>query len=231
MTHLIIGGGEVGRALLEILSPHYDIQLRDVSDNVQGHFDVLHIAYPHAENFIKITKKYIEEYAPALVVIHSTVPVGAAKAIGDMAVSSPVRGTHPNLAEGIQTFVKYFGGPKAKEAADIFANIGVPTRVFEKAETAELGKLLDTAYYAWNIIFAKEVKRVCDENGLDFDEVYTIPNKDYNEGYKKLGRPNVIRPILEPTPGPIGGHCVIPNTELLDDWLMEIIKERNKTYK
>lgn len=231
MVHLIIGGGEVGKALLKVLSPRYDTQLRDMSDNVQGHFDVLHIAYPHVENFIEVTKKYIEEYTPALIVIHSTVPVGTTKTFGDIAVSSPVRGAHPNLAEGIQTFVKYFGGPKAKEAADIFASIGVPTRVFEKAETAELGKLLDTAYYAWNIIFAKEVKRVCDKMDLDFDEVYTTPNKDYNEGYKKLGKPNVIRPVLEPTPGPIGGHCVIPNAELLDDWLTEIIKERNKAYE
>lgn len=231
MIHLIIGGGEVGKALLEVLSPHYEIKLRDINDTTQGHFDVLHIAYPYMENFIEIAKKYIDEYKPALVIIHSTVPVGTAKAIGNMAVSSPIRGTHPNLAEGIRIFMKYFGGPKAKEAADIFTGIGIPTRTFEKAETTELAKLLDTAYYAWNIIFTKEVKRVCEQMNLDFDEVYTIPNKDYNEGYKKLGKQNVIRPVLEPTPGPIGGHCVIPNAELLNDWLTETIKECNKKYK
>lgn len=231
MTHLIIGGGEVGKALLEILLPNYETKLRDISDTTEGRFDVLHIAYPHAENFIEITKKYIDEYKPTLVIIHSTVPVGTARAIGDIAVSSPIRGTHPNLAEGIRIFVKYFGGPKAKEATDMFTSIGIPTRVFEKAETTELAKLLDTAYYAWNIIFAKEVKRVCEQMNLDFDEVYTIPNEDYNEGYKKLGKQNVIRPVLKSTPGPIGGHCVIPNAELLGDWLTEIIKERNKKYK
>ncbi|MDO8752136.1 MAG: hypothetical protein Q7J22_01095 [Candidatus Wolfebacteria bacterium] len=231
MTHLIIGGGEVGRALLEVLSSRYDTKIRDKGDAREEHVDVLHIAYPHAENFIEATKKYIDEYAPGLVVIHSTVPVGTAQAIGSIVVSSPIRGTHPNLAEGIKTFVKYFGGPKAKEAADIFTNTGIPTRTFEKAETTELAKLLDTTYYAWNIIFAKEVKRVCDETGLDFREVYTIPNKDYNEGYAKLGKPDVIRPVLKPKEGPIGGHCVIPNAKLLNDWLTETIKKRNKKYK
>ncbi len=231
MTHLIIGKGEVGSALFEILSSHYESKIRDKGNSREGHFDVLHIAYPYVENFIETTKRYIQEYAPSLVVIHSTVPVGTAQAIGDRAVSSPIRGTHPNLVEGIKRFVKYFGGPKAKEAAKIFQDIGVQIKTFEKAETTELAKLLDTTYYAWNIIFAKEVKRICEKMNLDFDEVYTIPNRDYNEGYKKLGKPNVIRPVLQPAPGPIGGHCIIPNAELLNDWLTETIKERNKKYK
>ena len=69
------------------------------------------------------------------------------------------------------------------------------------------------------------------EMNFDFDEVYTIPNADYNEGYKKLAKPNVIRPVLKPIPGPIGGHCLIPNANLLENCVTKVIRERNKTYK
>jgi hypothetical protein len=80
------------------------------------------------------------------------------------------------------------------------------------------------------VVFQKEVKRICNEYKLDFNEVYTIPNNDYNEAYKKLGMGYVTRPVLKDMPGPIGGHCLIPNCEILEDWLTETIKKRNKNY-
>jgi UDP-N-acetyl-D-mannosaminuronate dehydrogenase len=104
-------------------------------------------------------------------------------------------------------------------------------QIFKKAEATELGKLLDTAYYGWNVIFAKEVKRIADEHGLDYEEVYTIPNTHYNEGYKKHGMYHVVRPVLKYIPGKIGGHCVVPNAYLLDTWITEILRERDKTYE
>lgn len=231
MTHLIIGMGEAGKALQKALTLRYKVATRDIKSGASGPFDVLHIAYPWQKNFVGVTKKYIRVYNPKLVIIHSTVPVGTTKKLGEIAVVSPIRGDHPGLEKSIKTFVKYFGGPKAREAAKIFSSVGIKTKICENSETVELLKILDTSYYAWNIIFAKEVKRVCDEMNLDFEEVYTIPNNDYNKGYKKLGRPQVIRPILKPMPGPIGGHCVIPNADLLDDWITEIVKKRNKTYR
>lgn len=228
--HLVIGAGEVGRALYNVLKPHYEVSIRDSADDVIGSFDILHIAYPPSKNFVAITRRYIRRYKARLVVIHSTIPVGTTKRVAPFAVHSPIRGLHPRLEKGLKTFVKYFGGAKAKEAARYFTRLGIRTAAFKKSETTELLKILDTTYYAWNIIFAKEVKRICDKFKLNFDEVYTIANQDYNEGYRKLGKPNVVRPVLKPVPGKIGGHCVIPNCDLLDDWLTKTIKERNKNY-
>jgi len=65
---------------------------------------------------------------------------------------------------------------------------------------------------------------------LDFGDVYTVPNQDYNKGYTKLGLERVVRPVLKYVPGSIGGHCLIPNCELLDAWITDIIKDRNKEY-
>ncbi|MDP3015297.1 MAG: hypothetical protein Q8N28_02710 [bacterium] len=228
--HLIIGRGEIGSALFNVLKKHYDISIRDKDSDLKGDFDILHICYPPVKNFINITKNYIKEYNPKLVIIHSTIPVGTTQKISSFAVHSPVRGVHPRLEKGIKTFVKYFGGEKAKEAARYFSKIGIKTKRFKKSETTELLKILDTTYYGWNIIFAKEVKRISDKLKLDFDEAYTIANQDYNEGYRKLGKLNVIRPILRAMSGKIGGHCIIPNCDLLDDWVTKTIKNRNKKY-
>lgn len=228
--HLIIGNGEVGSAIFKVLKPRYDVFLRDKNNEISGRFDVVHICYPFVKNFIEITRNYIKKYRPGLVIVHSTVPVGVTRKISPTAVHSPIRGVHPNLEKGIKTFVKYFGGKKSNDAEKIFKNIGIKTACFKKPETTELLKILDTTYYGWNIIFAKETKRICDKLGLDFNEVYTIANQDYNDGYKKLGKSNVVRPVLKPVSGKIGGHCVVQNCDLFDDWLTKTIKERNKKY-
>lgn len=228
--HLIIGAGEVGRSLYNVLKPHYEIFIRDRNSEINGRFDVLHIVYPYFKNFVQATKKYIVQYKPQLVIIHSTVPIGTTRKIGKLAVHSPIRGLHPHLDKGIKIFVKYFGGQKAKETARIFSAIGIQTKIFRKPETTELLKILDTAYYGWNIVFVKEVKRICDKLKLDFNEVYAIANTDYNDGYKKLGRPDVVRPVLKPMSGKIGGHCIVQNCDLLNDWLTKTVKERNKKY-
>lgn len=229
-THLIIGAGEIGNSLFNVLKKHYKVAIRDIDSEIPGPFDVLHICYPPIKNFISASKAYIKQYNPKITIIHSTVPVGTTKHVHENAVHSPVRGTHPNLEKGIKEFVKYFGGKKSKLAARIFSKIGVKVKIFEKSETTELAKILDTTYYGWNIVFCKEAKAICDKLDLNFDDVYTFPNLDYNKGYAELGKKNVIRPVLKPNPGKIGGHCVVPNCDLLNSWLTNTVKQRNKTY-
>jgi len=79
----------------------------------------------------------------------------------------------------------------------------------------ELGKLLSTFYYSWNIIYCKWVKDLVDDYGVNFDQIYKEFNRTYNLGYAKT-LPHVRRPVLEPMPGPIGGHCIIPNAKILE---------------
>jgi len=228
--HLIIGAGEVGKALFNVLKKRFNISIYDKELSKEKNIQVLHITFPYSKNFISNVKKYIKEYRPKLIIVHSTVPVGTTRSISLNAVHSPIRGVHPNLDKGIKTFVKYFGGKKAKLTASYFEKLGIKTKCFNKQETTELIKILDTAYYGWNILFNKEIKKLADKLKLDFDEIYTIPNLDYNDGYKKLRKPNVVRPVLKYMPGKIGGHCVVQNCELLDNWITKTIKERNKKY-
>lgn len=219
MVHVIVGYGEVGQGLHEAMNGYGnfdDIFL--ISDPARGYVydrtekvDVVHICIPPIEEFDSVVnhwKKYSD-----LVIVHSSVAVGTCDRLG--VVHSPIRGVHPNMAEGIRTFVKYFGGKDAGKAATIFDNLGIQVRVFAKARTTEALKLWDTTQYGFQIILEKEIHRWCKENDVDFNAVYTMANKDYNEGYRKLGRPEVVRPYLKHYPGLIGGHCVVPNAKLL----------------
>lgn len=226
MKSLIIGAeGEVGRALLKILRPHYlvyelDIGLNEGND-LEG-VEIMHVAFPYSDNFIQYVKEYQEKYKPRYTVIHSTVPVGTSRKLG--ALHSPIRGLHPNLESGIRTFPKFIGGQEASEVADYFRRAGIRVILFDNSETTEAMKLFDTEYYRVCIEFAQRVKRYCDKNSLNFHEVYTLANQTYNEGYTKLDHPEFVRPILQPIMQKIGGHCVGPNSELikLSEWKLKL---------
>lgn len=230
---LIIGNGEVGTALFDILSKTYhpvykrDVKNIPIADKVLW----LHICYPYSKDFIKITQGYIAQYNPLYTIIHSTVPVGTTRKIKDSNIwHSPIRGVHPNIAQGILTFEKYFGGEYNERVLNYFKNAGVKAIHASSPENTELAKILDTTYYGWNIVFCKEALRLCEKYGADFSMVYQAMNNSYNEGYQKLGMPNVVRPVLFPRLGKIGGHCVINNCGLLKSAITKIILKLNKKY-
>jgi UDP-N-acetyl-D-mannosaminuronate dehydrogenase len=178
----------------------------------------LHVCIPWNRDFIEIVKREIKKIKPKLVIIHSTVAPGATKKIGGMTVHSPIRGIHPYLYKGIKTFVKYVGADNKKAgkmAKKHLEDLGIKTRLFYPSLTTETGKLLDTAYYSLCIAWHGEMKKLCDEFKIDFGNTVTDFNVTYNEGYKKLGKNNVIRPVLTSPEKGIGGHCLIYNTKIL----------------
>lgn len=139
-----------------------------------------------------------------------------------------MRGVHPNIADGIITFVKYFGGLRADEAADIFSACGVKTVAISHARDCEAAKLWDTTQYGLQIVLCKAIHAWCEEHGVDFEFAYKEFNRTYNEGYRELGRSEVVRPFLKHMDGPIGGHCVIQNLPLLGgNVITDMIKEFN----
>lgn len=212
--HLIIGMGEVGQALNEVLGGWCSYIDSKKSNLHSNGYKYIHICIPYSRNFNKTVRAYKQWHSKALIIVHSSVPVGTCDKLG--VVHSPIRGVHPHLAEGIRTFVKYFGGKDAKKAAKIFSDLGIKTKVYPEARTTEALKLWDTTQYGRLIMLEKEIYKWCQKHKIDFDAVYTDANQTYNEGYTKLGMSHVVRPILKHMEGPIGGHCVLPNAKLLD---------------
>lgn len=216
----ILGYGEVGQAVAKFYkNPRIKDLKRD--DGIIG-VDILNICIPWSDKFIGIVEKEIRTAKPKLIIIHSTVAPATTKKLAQkfngMVVHSPVRGVHPNLHEGIKTFVKYIGAENERagqSAKKHLESLGIKTKVFYPSITTELGKLLDTTYYGICIAWHGEMKKICDKEGINFDEVVTEFNNTYNEGYTKLGKKNVVRPVLLAPKGGIGGHCVVSNVKIL----------------
>lgn len=217
MKTIIVGMGEVGYSLATVLAPYYDQETYDfggVEPKLGETFEIMHICFPYSEKFEDYVKAYQERFEPKYTVVHSTTPVGTCARLG--VIHSPIRGIHPHLTEGIKTFVKFIGGPQASEVADYFRRAGLKVCLYDKSETTEAAKLFDTEYYRTCIEFAQRVKKFADSHGLSYHEVYTIFNQTYNEGYTYLNHPEFVRPVLQPIMGPIGGHCVLPNKQLIE---------------
>lgn len=216
----ILGYGEVGQAIAQF---YKNPRIKDLKkdDGLNG-VEILHICIPWSKDFVRIAEKEIKKIKPKLTIIHSTVDIGTTKNLAQkfsgMVVHSPVRGIHPHLYKSVKTFVKYIGADNKKAgrlAEKHLKDLGIKTKLFNSSLTTEIGKLLDTTYYGLIIAWHGEMKKFTDKFKVDFDKVVTDFNQTYNEGYKKLGKPNVVRPVLYPPGGPIGGHCVLSNTRLL----------------
>lgn len=220
----ILGVGEVGKAIYKLVTPKHTVFVKDLDRNeFNGEtIDILHICIPYTDRFNDIVIHTIHQMKPSLVIIESTVAVGTTRKIFTASkvpiVHSPVRGTHPHLLQGIQTFVKFIGSMNKKtgeKASEYYRQLGVTTSIVSKPEDTELAKLLDTTYYAWAVVFCKAVHALCQKYGIDFETAYTAFNQTYNEGYTKLGRHDVVRPILKSIPGGFGGHCLWENAVIL----------------
>lgn len=217
----ILGYGEIGKAISKVCKEAGDeVLARDVDrDEFDGKIDVIHVCIPfQGTDFVNTVNSAVEDHDVDLVIIHSTVPVGTTKMVKN-AVHSPCRGVHPNLYEGIKTFIKYVGSDNeelTKKTKKVLTHYGLKHQVFEGSRTTELNKLLDTTYYGICIEAHRYFKSICDHYDVDFDSVVEF-NKTYNEGYLKLGKENVVRPALYAPEGEIGGHCVIPNAKLLQE--------------
>mgnify|MGYP001574959708 CR=1 FL=1 len=226
MKTLIVGMGEVGVALLGVLKNYHPVcidvngQLRETEET----FEIMHIAFPYSENFVQQVKEYQEKYEPKYTVVHSTVKPGTCAQVG--AVHSPIIGIHPFLEQGIRTFTKFLGGEKASEVANYFRRAGLRVYTFDKAVTSELMKLLDTTFYALCVEYTKSIKRLTDQHGVPF-EAWSVYNAEYNKGYTELGYPEYVRPNLVPIMTPQGGHCTIPNCDLLGGEFAELVKSLN----
>ena len=244
----ILGYGEIGKAIQKLYLESTGTQWTSVNDCAipvtfkvcvkdldfdEGirHSEYLHVCIPHSDDFVDQVCDCIEQENPKNVIIHSTVQVGTTRNIMKKSgliniCHAPVRGVHPDLYEGLKTFPMYLGYDKTKhdtrefiyETKILLDGLGVNIKIVDKFETSELAKIASTSYYGMCIAFHAEINSLCDEMGLSFEEVMTEWNQEYNEGYKKLGMDHVVRPVLNPPEGSIGGHCIIPNAKLLKDF-------------
>ena len=227
---VVVGLGEVGRPLFELLSKSYrtvGVDIAPLSEEV-GQTDFLHVCFPfQIRDFVGETARYIERFHPRITVINSTVSVGTTRLIaertGTTVVNSPVRGKHARMLEELSLYTKFIGaiGPAAgEEVAKHFQSAGLRTKVLSTPEATELAKLTETTYFGLMIAWAQEIERYCDKTGAGYEEVISF--------YDEIK----FFPPVKYFPGIIGGHCVMPNIEILrkftESKLLEAIALSNR---
>lgn len=226
---LIIGCGEVGSTLLSVLSQEYNVDSIDkdpkrssvLFPNLPVEF--MHICMPYFDGFEEAVYHYVNTFFPYCVVIHSTVPPKTGMRIQDRlfipVISSPVRGVHKNFKNDILYFTKYFGfnisdhGYRLPVTSEYFkryfSKVGITCEELSDGKTCELGKILcDTTYYGWKIVYRFLTEWVAKDFDVDPKEIWAL-----NDESKQ--------PITYADPKGIGGHCVLPNLELLNNPLFE----------
>lgn len=238
MRSLVIGMGEVGQALFNVLKSAYpDIQSYDKNQEtaIALPIDIVHICIPYTDDFIKIINEYMAQFIPIYLVIHSTVPVGTTAKITEGAKCkvfySPIRGHHENMEKELKAYVKYLSSDTdiTDTVSRYFEDAGIKTEMMPDTGSAELMKLLELYRYGLYIAGAKEQENICKHFGKMYDLVVTKLEETSNEGLVKLGKPQQCQPILWPFKDYVGGHCTVEDMEILLKQIeMPLLKEAYK---
>ena len=209
---LVVGVGEIGKPLLELLSEQYETYGLDIKPAGQiPPCDIMHLCFPFkGDDFVVEAVRYIGLYHPSLVIVNSTVAPGTTRKIAEQSktavVNSPVRGKHARMKEELRQYVKFLGAlnpEDGRRAVEHFTRLGMKTRLLGSPEATELAKLTETTYFGVLIAWAQEVERYCKHFGANYDEVAAF--------YEEIR----FFPPVKYTPGFIGGHCVMPNIKIL----------------
>jgi len=168
---------------------------------------------PYLDGVYDLAKRLAKEgKTGALIGIDSTVPRGTSNKILEIVnhrlhvVHVPHRYyVHEKKDHGVNQTRVLGACDKCceKEAVGFYHDIlGVPLHPVSSIQVAELTKIVENSYRYLEIAFAEEMKMVCDNIGLSFDELRKAINTKWN-----------IK-ILEAQKG-IGGHCLPKDSEMV----------------
>jgi UDP-N-acetyl-D-mannosaminuronate dehydrogenase len=210
---IVVGQGEIGKPLQNILSRAYRCIGVDIEPvEVVLPCSTMHICYPYQiPDFVETTVAYIRKYRPELTIINSTVVPGTTRRVhkqsGAKVAYSPARGKHVRMEEDLLRYKKFAAGIddiSSLRALEHLQAAGFRTDRFRTPEIGELAKLVETTWLGILIGWAQEVERFAEPYGASFEEANALVQEvDF--------LPSHI------FPGWIGGHCVMPNIELLQE--------------
>ncbi len=249
-TVLVVGLGEIGSSLFELLkeTESFTVYGLDVDktkmraihqdqSKMPQKIDTMHICLPYEDktNFLAAVANYTTQFKPELLVINSTVPPGTTiethQSCKCLVAHSPVRGVHKSpehMKWEMKRWTKYIGGADAKAAkaaSEHFRKMGLRVKTLKSCIETELAKLFETTYRAWMIACFQEMHRISINFEAKFDDAV-----DFVEDTHRV---RLDRPVM--FPDVIGGHCLVPNTQILldvyDSELLRLVLESNKKRK
>ena len=240
---IVAGIGEIGKPILKLLSKHGVVVGFDSNPDLMDErkferyeslkTSFLHIAIPVSSKFINNVLKLNKKFQPECIVIHSTIKPGMTEKLQEKlsipVIYSATRGVHKRMVYDLKRYTKFFvisaNAPRGKWATTRYVQsmkrCGIKTKKMSKPETLELAKIIcDTSYLGWLVNYAQLSNVIAIEHGVDYDEMWSFSD----EIQEFLGN----RPKMYPSF--IGGHCVIPNLNLINNESLNIISKMNNRY-
>ena len=241
--NVVAGLGEIGTPILKLISKNsicvgYDKNPKFMNSSLLEKYSslptkFLHICIPFTKDFINNVLSLEKYFKPDCIVIHSTIKPYTTQKIQSKTstpiIYSATRGIHKRMLFDLKRYTKFFAMEKSitnkKSVANSFSRLmkksGINTKEMAEPLTLELAKIVcDTSYYGWLINYAQMSKMLTIQHNVDYDEMWTFSE----EIHKFLGnRPKMF-------PGIIGGHCVIPNLDLIENETLDMIKKINTKF-
>ncbi len=192
---------------------------------------------PFLDGLFDIVRKISDEgKTNALVGIDSTIPRGTSNTIKEIldhrlhVVHVPHRFYINEQKEHGVRQTRVLGGCErccVSKGTEFYGDIlDIPLHLVKSVEVAELSKVIENSYRFLEIAFAEELKMVCDNSMINFDELRAAVNTKWN-----------IK-VLEAKDG-IGGHCLPKDSQMYLDMsknylqsnLIETAKKIDERYR
>ena len=243
MKDVVIGLGEIGKPIYQLLSKSgivvgYDLNhklmdLKKFEKLKDENTDFLHISIPFSDKFQKSVNNFVKQFDPKYIVIHSTLSPGTTEKIQKKldipVIYSATRGIHKRMSKDLKRYSKFYSvynwAPNSKDIQKEFnkkmKKAGIKTKKMSSPLVLELAKIVvDTSYYGWLINYAQLSNMIAIENDVNYDEMWSFADEIHA----------IVRNRPKLYPGFIGGHCVIPNLDLIHHQTLDLIKEINLKY-
>jgi len=229
MRVIIIGLGEVGSGLYELVKQFHETETLDLKPkHIVGSSDVMHICFSYNKEFVDNALNYVKQFEPKLLLIESTTRPGTTDAIAKklpktLVCHSPVRGRHEDtIVLGLKTYTKYLG-PCSNEAAEFakeyYQDLGLKVYIAKSPLETEFAKLMNLSYFGACIGIFQEFERIVEKYNLKRDDIMNFIESTQTDSNGKVPRPLYYGAY-------IGGHCVTPALERLQEFCeFQIFKE------
>lgn len=236
MRVIVIGLGEVGSAIHELVKQFHETETLDIdSKKIAGLFDVMHICFRYTEKFIENVLSYVKQFQPKLLFIESTTQPGTTDKIArelptTLVCHSPIRGRHEEtILSGLKTYTKYIG-PCSNEAGELakkyYKDMGLNIYIAKSSLETEFAKLMNLAYFGTCIGLFQEFERLIEKHNLKREDIMNFIGSTETESQGKVPRPLYYG-------GYIGGHCITPAMKMLQEFfqfriLSEVLKSNKR---
>ena len=222
-TAVVAGCGEIGKPIYQLSCGAFAQVIAEdpiCGKSMPANYKVavLHVAIPGSlENFVEIVDSYVAKYDPNIILIHSTTVPGCTQKLvehhgADLIAHTQVHGKHSGdtMRRDMLYYPKFVAttsGIAFAKAKEILIAMGHPPESVVRLSSplaGEIIKLLATTFFGYLIVWTQVIERLSEQSCVPYEELMRfteLPTCDYQ--------------IVGKFPGVIGGHCVMPNIEIL----------------